>query len=166
MVERDNLSIVTPTEDSEVDRSSEKIRQDIAAKRESISETVERIGDTVQRTLDWRTYAADYPMIAIGAAAGLGFLLAKVFAPKPTPRERILEAIADSVDDLKEQFGGYLEIVPQKKKRIGNSVKAATMALVTKAATDYAKNALLGSRKHQSIDDDGERSRASHAGVH
>jgi hypothetical protein len=165
MVERDNLSVVPAREDFEQDRSSEEIRQDIAAKRESITETVERIGDTVNRTLDWRTYAADYPLVAIGAAAGLGFLLTKMFAPKPTPRERIMDAIADSVEELKDQFGGYLEVVPQKKAGVGNSVKAAAMGLLTKAATDYAKNALLAKRKHPDNDDYRESTRTSRAPV-
>ena len=149
MVERDKLSIVTPMGNYEQDRSAEEIRQDIAAKRESITETVERIGDTVHRTLDWRTYAADYPLVAIGAAAGLGFLLSKIFAPRPSPRQRIMDAFADSVEDLKDQFDGYLDIIPQKRTGISNSVKSAALALVTKAATDYAKSALSGSRKHR-----------------
>jgi hypothetical protein len=165
MVERDKLSVVPPREDLEHDRSSQEIRQDIAAKRESITETVERIGDTVNRTLDWRTYAADYPLVALGAAAGLGFLLTRIFAPKPTPRERILDAIADGVEDLKDQFGGYLDVVPQKKAGVGNSVKAAAVGLLTKAATDYAKNALLAKRKHQNDDDYREGTRTSRAPV-
>src|ERR1044072_6676301 len=141
MVERDKLSIVPAKEDIDDDRSAEKIRQDIAAKRESITETVERIGDTVNRTLDWRTYAADYPLVAIGAAAGLGFLLARMFTPKPSPRERIMDAIADSVEDLKEQFSGYLEVIPQQQTAVKNTIKSAALGLVTKAATDYAKQA-------------------------
>ncbi len=166
MVERDNLSIVTPAEDYDNDRSSERIRQDIAAKRESITETVERIGDTVQRTLDWRTYAADYPLIAIGAAAGLGFLLTRIFTPKPTPRERILEALADGVEDLKGQFSDYLEVIPQKKNAVTHTVKTAALGLLTKAATDYAKNVLTSKRTRQSPDDYEENTRASQAQAH
>lgn len=155
MVERDNLSVVPAREAYEEDRSAEKIRQDIAAKRESITETVERIGDTVNRTLDWRTYAADYPLIAIGAAAGVGFLLARIFTPNPTPtpRERIMEAIADSVEDLKDQFGGYLDVIPQKQTPVKNKLKTAALGLVTQAATDYAKKALSARRGRQIRDE-------------
>lgn len=143
MVERDNLSIAPVRKTSEDDRSAEEIRQDIAAKRDSITETVERLNDKFQSTLDWRTYAADYPYVALGAAVGLGFLVSRIFARKPSPRDRIMEAIADSVEDFKDQFGGYLEVIPPKKSAIGTSVKAAATALITKAATDYLKGAVL-----------------------
>jgi hypothetical protein len=153
MVERDNLSVVPARETYEEDRSADKIRQDIAAKRESITETVERIGDTVNRTLDWRTYAADYPLVTLGAAAGLGFLLARMFTPRPTPRERIMEALADSVEDLKDQFGGYLDVIPQKQTPVKHKLKAAALGLVTQAATDYAKKALSARRERQIRDE-------------
>jgi hypothetical protein len=165
MVERDNLSVVPARAEYEPDRSAEEIRQDIAAKRESITETVERIGDTVHRTLDWRTYAADYPLVALGAAAGLGFLLTRMFTPKPTPRERIMDAIADGIEDIKGQFSGYLDVVPQKKVGIGNSVKTAALGLLTKAATDYAKQALSSRQRYQNSVDDEESTRISRAPV-
>lgn len=153
MVERDNLSIRNHTDASEDERSVEEIRQDIAAKRESITETVDRLNDKFQSTLDWRTYAADYPLVAIGAAVGVGYLLSRVFARKPSPRERIMEAIADSVEDFKDQFSDYLEVVPKKSSRVSTSVKAAATAILTKTAADYAKNLVLGNRTKSSQQD-------------
>ena len=164
MVERDNLSIAPTRKASDEERSAEEIRQDIAAKRESITETVERLNDKFQSTLDWRTYASDYPFVALGAAFGLGYLVSRVFAPKPSPRDRILEAIADSVEDFKDQFGDYLDIVPQKKNTISTSVKAAATALLTKAATDYVKN-VVSSRLTNSEETE-DVPRAARASVH
>lgn len=166
MVERDNLSIRTNTNPSEDERSAEEIRQDIAAKRESITETVDRLSDKFQSTLDWRTYIADHPLVAIGAAAGLGYLLSRIFARQPSPRERIMEAIADSVEDFKDQFSDYLDIVPHKKTHVGTSVKAAATALLTKAATDYAKDIVLGNRTKSSHKDNNGLTQTDRTAIH
>jgi hypothetical protein len=166
MVERDSLNFDEKTAVRE-DRSAEEIRQDIAAKRESIAETVDRLSDKVQRTFDWRTYAADYPLVALGLAAGVGFLVSKIFTPKPTPRERILDALAETVEDLKERFGDYVEAVPMKKKSaIGTTVKAAAVGALTKAATDYAKNRIgLGATQPEVANENG-RSRVQSTPIH
>jgi ElaB/YqjD/DUF883 family membrane-anchored ribosome-binding protein len=157
MVERDNLKIAEDDNSSNEQRSAREIREDIAAKRESISETVDRLSDKVQRTFDWRTYAGDYPLVAIGLAAGVGFLVSRIFTPKPTPRERILDAIAETVEDMKGRIGDYVEAVPLKKKGgISNTVKAAAVGALTKAATDYAKNKIgLGQTRRQGANDNG-----------
>jgi ElaB/YqjD/DUF883 family membrane-anchored ribosome-binding protein len=159
MVERDNL-ILDETPSAKEERSAEEIRQDIAAKRESISETVDRLSDKVQRTFDWRTYAGQYPLVALGVAAGLGLVVSRIFSPKPTPRERILDALAETVEDLKERFGDYVEAVPAKQQgRIGKTVKAAAVGALTKAATDYAKNRIGLGQNRQEVANDNGRSR-------
>ena len=71
----------------ESERSAEEIRQDIAAKRESITETVDRLSDRFHQTFDWRTYVNNYPVVALGVAAGLGLLVSGIFKPRPTPTE-------------------------------------------------------------------------------
>ncbi len=142
MVERDYLTIQTDETDNE--RSAKEIRQDIAARRDSITDTVDRLSDKFQRTLDWRTYAADYPVAAIGIALGAGFLVSRIFKPKPTPRERIMDAVAESVEELRARFSEQLDRVPQKKFAAGKTVKAAATAMITKAAADYVKNRFLG----------------------
>lgn len=166
MVERDNLSIAPVRKTSEDDRSAEEIRQDIAAKRESITETVERLNDKFQSTLDWRTYAGDYPYVALGAALGLGFLVSRVFARKPSPRDRIMEALADSVEEFKDQFGGYLEVIPPKKSPISTSVKAAATAMLTKAATDYVKNVVANKLANGNAEDENGDLQTARTPVH
>lgn len=166
MAERDNVSILANRTNLETERSAEEIRQDIAAKRESITETVERLNDKFQSTLDWRTYAGDYPFVALGLAVGLGYVASRIFTRKPTPRQRIMDAIADSVEDFKDQFGGYLEVVPPKKSTVGTSVKAAATALLTKAATDYVKNILTTRRDAEPVEEGNGLSRTARASVH
>jgi hypothetical protein len=128
-------------EDETFERSAEEIRMDIAARRESISETVDRLGDRIQETLDWREYVAEYPYIALGLAAGIGFLVAGIFKVKhePTPRERIYDALAEITEDVTDRVRGSIQEVVPKKGGPGKTLKAAATAAVTKAALDFAK---------------------------
>lgn len=128
-------------EDETFERSAEEIRLDIAARRESISETVDRLGDRIHETLDWREYVAEYPYVALGLAAGLGFLVAGIFKIKhePTPRERIYDALAEITEDVTDRVRGSIQDVVPKKGGPGTTLKAAATAAVTKAALDFAK---------------------------
>lgn len=140
MAERTDVATRMREEDT-FERSAEEIRQDIAARRESISETVDRLGDRIHETLDWREYVVEYPYIALGLAAGVGFLVAGIFKIKrdPTPRERIMDAFAEITEDLTDRVRGSLEDVVPKKGGPGKTLKAAATAAVTKAALDFAK---------------------------
>jgi ElaB/YqjD/DUF883 family membrane-anchored ribosome-binding protein len=140
MAERTDVATRMRVEDAP-ERSAEEIRQDIAARRESISEAVDRLGDRIHETLDWREYIADHPYISLGVAAGLGFCIARMFNFKrePTPRERIMDALAEISEDLTDRFRHSIEDVAPKKGGAGKTVKAAATAMVTKAAIDFAK---------------------------
>ncbi|HET8675019.1 MAG TPA: DUF3618 domain-containing protein [Blastocatellia bacterium] len=140
MAERTDVATRMREEDT-FERSAEEIRQDIAARRESISETVDRLGDRIHETLDWREYVAEYPYVALGLAAGLGFLVAGIFKIKrePTPRERIYDALAEITEDVTDRVRGSIQDVVPKKGGPGRTLKAAATAAVTKAALDFAK---------------------------
>src|SRR5262249_32285833 len=125
-------------------RSTEVLRQDIAAKRAAITDTVDRLGDKVEQTFDWRTYISEYPLVALGLAAGLGAVASAVFKPRPSPGQRVLEALADGVEDATRQFRNNFSELTRKKKGVGDTVKAAAAAMVTKALSDYLKNRLGG----------------------
>jgi ElaB/YqjD/DUF883 family membrane-anchored ribosome-binding protein len=127
---------------SGAERSAEEIRQDIAARRESITDTVDRLSDRFQQTFDWKAYVSDYPLAALGVAAGLGFLAARIIKPRPSAGRRIKDALAYGIEDLASSFHHQLENVsPQRSgSSLGGTVKAALTGLVTKAATDYLRN--------------------------
>lgn len=169
MAERTDVATRMRAEDVP-ERSAEEIRLDIAARRESISETVDRLGDRIQEKLDWREYVAEYPYLAIGLAAGLGYCVAGIFKIKrePTPRERIMDALAEISEDLTDRFRGSIEDVVPKKGGAGKTVKAAATAMVTKAAMDFAKKKAMetfGGRSRQSgngLSLDDERGAAAH----
>jgi ElaB/YqjD/DUF883 family membrane-anchored ribosome-binding protein len=124
------------------ERSAEEIRQDIAARRESITDTVDRLSDRFQQTLDWKAYVSDHPMAALGIAAGLGFLAAGIFKPRPSASNRIKDALADGIEDLASRFHHQLKnVAPYRSgSGLGGTVKAAVAGLITKAATDYLQN--------------------------
>ena len=127
---------------SGAERSAEDIRQDIAARRESITETVDRLSDRFQQTFDWKAYVFDYPLAALGVAAGLGFLAARIIKPRPSAGKRIKNALAYGIEDLAGRFHHQLEnVAPHRSgSGLGRTVKAALAGLATKAATDYLQN--------------------------
>jgi len=131
---------------SGAERSAEDIRQDIAARRESITETVDRLSDRFQQTFDWKAYVSDYPLAAVGVAAGLGFLAARIIKPRPSAGKRIKDALAYGIEDLAGRFHHQLEYAAPHRSGsgLGRTVKAALAGLVTKAATDYLQNRFAG----------------------
>jgi ElaB/YqjD/DUF883 family membrane-anchored ribosome-binding protein len=150
MAERNDLATRMRVSDDEPERSALEIRQDIAAKRDSISETVDKLGDRIHETLDWREYIADYPYVALGVAAGLGFIVSGIFKRRPTPRDRIMDALAETLEDVTGNLRGSVEeVVGKRKGGLGKTAKAALTATITKAAIDFAKgkaNEMLAGR--------------------
>lgn len=139
MAERPGLTPYSPSISSE--RSEEEIRQDIAARRESITDTVDRLSDRFQQTFDWKSYVSDHPLVALGVAAGAGFLAARILLPRRSASGRIKDALADSIEDLTGRFQKRLDhVMPHPQSGLGGALKAAVTGLFTKAATDYLQN--------------------------
>ena len=155
MAETTNVAIQQRTEDEMPERSAVAIRQDIAAKRESISETVDKLGERLHETFDWREYVAEYPAVALGLAAGVGFLVAGIFKRNPTPQERILDAVADLTEDMTDRVGGVMAQVIQKKLISGRTLKAAAAAMIAKSLVDLVKKQISGA-----VNDDNSRLRS------
>ena len=145
MAQRNNLTAdwrESASNSGDSERSADEIRQDIAARRESITEAVDRLSDRFQRTLDWRAYISDYPLVAIGVAAGVGFLVSRIFKPRPSAGERIKDALAYGIADLTGRMRDHLDdLAPRKQSLgIGRTVKAAATGLITKAVSDYLRD--------------------------
>jgi ElaB/YqjD/DUF883 family membrane-anchored ribosome-binding protein len=140
MAETTHLATQRRAESDTPERSAEAIRQDIAAKRDSISETVDRLGERIQETFDWREYIGKYPWVALGLAVGIGFWAGGLFKRRPSPRERIMDAIADVSEDFTDRLRDAIgDAVPAKKSGPANMLKAALTATISKAAMDFAK---------------------------
>jgi hypothetical protein len=123
-------------------RTAENIRGDIAATRENISETVDRLTDRVQETFDWRSYVQRYPVVAVGAAAGAGLLLSAAFRRRRSPQDRIVEALAESVEDATARLRGAMSIIPRAGVGPGGAVKAAVIGLLARKATQLVEEKL------------------------
>lgn len=121
MAERDDMNAKNNTH-----RSAEEIRQDIIAEREVLADTVDQIGDLIHQKLEWRGYISRSPYLALGAAAGAGFLVSGMYKQRTPPLQRLLNAAAGSV------------------AKTGNQgvVKMAMLAVASKMATRWLQNAV------------------------
>jgi ElaB/YqjD/DUF883 family membrane-anchored ribosome-binding protein len=129
MAKREYLS---NARDADVERSAEDIRQDIAKGAENISQTLEQIDERIQEKLDWREYVKDSPYLALGAAAGIGYLASRLLKMRTTPMERIMDSIAGEV---RQSLGGLLA------RAAGPSlIKVTLLGIATKVAADLIKN--------------------------
>ena len=150
MVERNELTTRTDLDESLRERSVDEIRQDIAARRETITETVDKISEQVQRKLNWREYVADYPLAALGLAAGTGLLLAGIFKARTSPAERIMSALSDSVEDITGRVRNQLDFLPDKRPKTKSALMVVATSLITKGLTGYVGSQFSGLEKSQS----------------
>ena len=138
MAEGNDLKLI---DGGTADRSADTIRRDIAARRDSISDTVDELSDRVQAALDWRTYVAEHPFIAVGAAAGLACTVTAFIGRRRSPQDRIVDALADSVEDLAGRFRDGLGTLPLvRKARIGRLLWSLGSTIVTAAVAKKLKD--------------------------
>jgi len=124
-------------------RKPEELRQDIEEQKESIAGTLKQLDSRIHKAADWRTHVGEHPFLAVGIAFTVGGLLSGVFKRKPTPRERILDALAEGVEDITDQVRD--RFVSQFTRSFGRGMlKASAATLVTKMAANYISNRGMG----------------------
>ena len=139
MVEGNDL--IRHVDEGSADRSAETIRRDIAAHRDSISDTVDELSDRVQAALDWRTHVVEHPFIAVGVAAGLACMVTSLINRRRLPQDRIMDALAESVEDLAGRFRDGLGTLPLvKRARIGRVLWSIGSTVVATAITKRLKD--------------------------
>lgn len=79
------------------ERTSKEIKQDLAAKGEQFSRTVEQLGERIEEKMDWRSQVKKTPFWAVTAATGLGFLAAGLVRRRTTPMDRLFNTLNSSV---------------------------------------------------------------------
>jgi ElaB/YqjD/DUF883 family membrane-anchored ribosome-binding protein len=119
--------------EADVERSSDDIRKDIVKGEERISQTVERIGERIKEKLEWREYVKDSPYMALGAAAGLGYLASVIFKKRTTPMERFISSMDKQV---RHSLGGVLAGAAGP-----GLIKVTLIGIATKAAMGWIKTA-------------------------
>jgi len=132
-------------------RTALEIRQHINAERETIADTVERLGDRLQQNFDWREYVARYPVVTLGLAAGTGLILSAIFKRKLTPQERILEAVAELSEDLTERISSVVGDALPPRPSARRALTAAATPLIAKAAMSFARAKIAESVEGQHI---------------
>ena len=126
---------------AEAERSSAEIQQHIVAMEEEISETVDEIGDRITGTLDWRHYVIQNPFLAVGVAAGLGFLTALMLPGPAAARE---EGCASTEDEMTTRSSG-----PSRGEIFGSilpGLGSIAFMLATGLAQRAAAQALFGAQ--------------------
>ena len=121
-------------------RSADELRQDISAHRTALAETINELDERFQQAVDWRMHVGSHPYVTLGIAAGVGILVANIFRPKPTPQERMLEAMAESVEHIcgesSRRFDSLLSRVPPTRS---TGWQGLLLGLATQAVTSYLK---------------------------
>lgn len=117
------------------ERSSEEIRRNIARERENISQTVGQIGERIKEKMDWREYVNDSPYLALGVAAGIGYLASSVFTKRASPLEQIIRPIAEEV------CGSLGGLSPGSDSP--GLVKLTLVGIVARAAANWLNEATL-----------------------
>lgn len=80
------------------ERSIEEIRQNIEQVRGEITNTVDQLGDKLRSTFDWKHYIGEYPFVAVGGAAFLGFLVARrLLKPKRSNTDQMIHNLVNTV---------------------------------------------------------------------
>ena len=128
-----NLNDVRPSIKTDGHRNTDAIRQDIAQAEQEMSQTVEELGDRIKEKLEWQEYVKEKPYIALGVAAGLGFLASAMFSKRRTPMERILDSLTDEVRDV---AGGMVA-----RTAGPGLVKVTLLGIASKAAVGWLQNA-------------------------
>lgn len=118
------------------DRNPDQLRHEIETSKEAITDTIKRLDQHVHRAVDWRAQVGDHPFIALSVAAAGGMLLAGMFKRKPSPRDRIVDAVAESVEDITDKVRNRIG-AQLTRTLTGSMLKAAATAIVTKKATEY-----------------------------
>jgi hypothetical protein len=155
MAERNNLTTgqISSASGHALDRSAEEIRRDIASRRESITETVDQLSNRFEQKLDWRTYVSNHLLVALGGAAGIGFLASRLLRHRRSSTHRATGALANAVEDLTDRFHYQLDGLGLKRPGLKRAIKTAAAGAIAKAATAYLRNRLVRDDTHKYNDE-------------
>lgn len=116
-------------------RSTEEIRRDMAHEVENISRTIEQISERITEKLDWREQVKKSPYVALGAAAGIGYLASKIVLTSNTHGKHVTVATPDNVRNSRNNL-------------LTGSIKAALLGVATKAAVSWITKVTSTSEVH------------------
>lgn len=127
----------TKTDDQ---RSSDAIRREIAAKKEDLADTVDQLGEVIKEKADWRSYVRDYPLAALGVAAGVGLIASAIFKSRRDPIERLVNSVSQRIG-----------VQPQQ-----SAIKLTLMGFAGKAAMNWLQSQSSSAKATQDVSDNRE----------
>lgn len=128
-----DLNDIRPSLRDDGHRNADKIRQDIAQAEQEMSQTVEEIGERIKEKLDWQEYIKESPYLALGIAAGVGYLASGLFIKKRSSMDRLLDLVGDEV---RGAAGGMVA-----RTAGPGLVKVTLLGIASKAAVNWLQNA-------------------------
>ncbi len=134
------INDIRPSLKNDGSHNTEEIKRDIAQAEQEMSQTVEKIGDRIKEKLDWQEYVKDTPYLAVGIAAGLGYLAAGMFVKKKSSVDRLLDTLAGEV---RGAAGGMVA-----RTAGPGIIKVTLLGIASKAAVNWLQNA--AEKKHAS----------------
>jgi len=113
---------------------------------------VDRLGESIQGRLDWRQQVGRHPYASIAIAAASGLFLSAIFRRRRSPAERIMDAVAELVEDAADQardrIAGALGGGSARQFLRGTVAALATKAAVGLVSSSRARRA----DKHRTIE--------------
>ncbi|HRX77978.1 MAG: hypothetical protein H6821_16640 [Planctomycetaceae bacterium] len=116
-----------------MNRSAETIRKEMQCVRREIADDVQDVVESTRQMTDWHSYVNRYPLVCVGAAAVVGFLL----VPK---RVEIMSPDEDTLLRLAKKSKLVVKNAPQSQAKsglagtmiglLGNAVLRAGIAYV------------------------------------
>lgn len=128
-----DINDIRPSLKDDGTRNADKIRQDIAQAEQEMSQTVEQIGDRIKEKLDWQEYVKETPYLALGIAAGVGYLASALLVKKRSSMDRLLDLVGDEV---RGAAGGMVA-----RTAGPGIVKVTLLGIASKAAVNWLQNA-------------------------
>ena len=120
--------------------SADELRYEITAHRAALAETIHDLDERFQEVVDWRTHIGAHPYVAVGIAASVGLLAATLFKRKLSPQERMLEAMAESVEHIcGESSRRFESILSRVTPQPSFGLRGLWLGLATQAVTTYLK---------------------------
>jgi hypothetical protein len=136
MAERNEVAVRRGLDERAPDRDAQSIRDDIAAKRDTITERVDRLSEQLQERLDWKTYVADHPLAGLGIAALGGFIVAGLIAGRRSPTDRLMDALADTVEDVTGKFRQRVDHTLGSGRDTRRTIAVAAASVLSKVAIE------------------------------
>lgn len=128
-----DINDIRPSLKEDGHRNADKIRQDIAQAEQEMSQTVEQIGDRIKEKLDWQEYIKESPYVALGIAAGLGYLASGMLIKQRSSMDRLLDVVTEEV---RGAAGGMLV-----RTAGPGLLKVTLLGIASKAAVNWIQKA-------------------------